>query len=413
MMPQLRDAAWLAQGPLARLLGVLDRDGEEARVVGGAVRNALLGEPLGDVDVATTARPDEVIRRAEQAGLKPVPTGLAHGTVTVVVDGKPFEVTTLREDVETFGRKASVRFGRDWRADAERRDFTINALSLSADGAIHDHVGGLTDLQARRVRFIGDAQTRIHEDYLRILRFFRFHAAHGRGTLDPEGLHAAIALRGGLARLSRERVRMELVKLLVAPGAAPVLAVMADSGILGQVLSAVPVVAQLERMTAVEAALELGGDAMRRLAALAVHVVEDADRLSERLRLTNAEHERLAGMADGWWRVTRALAEKDARALLYRLGPARYVERVMFAWTRRRGEPADAAWRTLAELPERWQAPKFPLRAADFVARGVPKGPALGAALAAAEAAWIAADFPRDPAVLAPIADAAIRRPPA
>ena len=224
---------WLKEKPLAELLAVLDRDGEEARVVGGAVRNALLGLPHGDIDIATTALPAEVTRRAQAAGFKAVPTGVDHGTVTVVIEGRPFEVTTLREDVETFGRHATVKFGRDWKRDAQRRDFTMNGLSLSPDGEVHDHVGGVADLKARRVRFIGDAATRIAEDYLRILRFFRFHAYYGEGHPDAEGLHAVIAARAGLEQLSRERVRMELMKLLLAPHAVPVLAVMAEAGLLG------------------------------------------------------------------------------------------------------------------------------------------------------------------------------------
>src|SRR5262245_46618030 len=207
------DVPWLIEAPLAALLAALDRDGEQARVVGGAVRNVLLGEPHGDIDIATTAPPDEVIRRVQAAGFKPVPTGIEHGTVSVVADSRPFEVTTLREDVETFGRHAKVAFGRDWRRDAERRDFTMNALSLARDGTIFDYVGGLADVAARRVRFIGDAATRIAEDYLRILRFFRFHAAYGEGAPDPEGVAACIAGRAGLERLSRERIRMEMLKL--------------------------------------------------------------------------------------------------------------------------------------------------------------------------------------------------------
>ena len=197
------DAAWLQEAPLKDLLAVLDGAGEEARVVGGAVRNALLAEPLGDIDIATTALPPEVMRRAEVAGFKAVPTGIEHGTVTVVAHGRPFEVTTLREDVETFGRHAKVAFGRHWRRDAERRDFTMNALSLARDGTVYDYVGGLADVEARRVRFIGDAATRIAEDYLRILRFFRFHAAYGEGALDPAGVAACIAGRAGLDQLSR------------------------------------------------------------------------------------------------------------------------------------------------------------------------------------------------------------------
>ena len=210
------DAAWLREARLSHLLAVLDGAGEESRVVGGAVRNALLAEPIGEIDVATTALPAEVIRRAQAAGFKAVPTGIEHGTITVVVHGQPFEVTTLREDVETFGRHAKVAFGRDWKRDAERRDFTMNALSAARDGAVYDYVGGLADVAARRVRFIGDAAARIAEDYLRILRFFRFHAAYGEGQPDAAALHACIEARQGLQSLSRERVRMELLKLLVA-----------------------------------------------------------------------------------------------------------------------------------------------------------------------------------------------------
>ncbi|HEV3394671.1 MAG TPA: CCA tRNA nucleotidyltransferase [Xanthobacteraceae bacterium] len=405
---RIADTAWLTNGALGKLLAVLDRDGEEARVVGGAVRNVLIGEALGEVDVATTAPPPEVIRRAEAAGFKAVPTGIEHGTITVVVDHRPFEVTTLREDVETFGRHAVVRFGRDWRADAARRDFTINALSLSRDGIVHDYVGGLADIAVRRVRFIGQAAARIAEDYLRVLRFFRFHAAYGVGLPDPEGLQACVDARERLDKLSRERVRMELLKLLVAAHAVPTVAVMAESGLLAPVLGGVPYLASISNMMKVEAACGLAPDPVRRLGALAVMVVEDAERLWQRLRLTNAEHDRLASMADGWWRVTPA-GESAARVLLYRLGPERFTDRVLLAWARSEASAADASWRAMATLPERWIAPAFPIRAADLMARGVPKGPRLGAALAQAEEAWIAQGFPGDMAAVAQIADAVAR----
>jgi poly(A) polymerase len=401
------DAPWLNEPPLSLLLSVLDRDGEEARVVGGAVRNTLLRLPHGDIDIATTAVPPEVMRRAEAAGFKPVPTGIDHGTVTVVVEGRPFEVTTLREDVETFGRHATVRFGRDWKRDAERRDFTINGLSLSPDATVHDYVGGLADIEKRHVRFIGDAATRIAEDYLRILRFFRFHAHYGEGPPDPAGLHAAIVARAGLAQLSRERVRMELMKLLTAPRALPALVVMAEAGLIGPVLGGVPHLASFANMVKVEAACGLLPDATRRLGALGVWVTEDAERLWQRLRLSNAEHQRLAAMGDAWWRVSPAMGDA-ARVLIYRVGPEHFTARVLLAWTRADASAHDAAWRELATLPERWSAPAFPLRAADFVARGVAKGPALGAALGRAEDAWIAAGFPTAQADLDAIAAAAI-----
>jgi len=403
----LKDAAWLREGALARLLDVLNRDGEEARVVGGAVRNALLGEPISEFDVATTAVPQEVIRRATAAGFKPVPTGIEHGTLTVVIGSRPFEVTTLREDVETFGRHASVRFGRDWRADAQRRDFTMNALSAGADGVVFDYVGGLADLNARRVRFIGDANKRIAEDYLRILRFFRFHAAYGHGLPDAAGLAACIAARAGLGQLSRERVRMELLKLLLARHATPALAAMAESGLLVPVLGGVPDLAGFQNMAKVETAAGVQADPVQRLGALGARIAEDAERLWQRLRLSNVEHERLASMAESWWRISPA-DEKGARALLYRLGPERFVDRVLLAWARSPATAHDPAWRALAALPGHWTAPVFPLKAADFIKRGVPQGPALGAALHEAEAAWIAADFPADPEAIAAIAAAAV-----
>jgi poly(A) polymerase len=406
--PRRLDAPWLQEAPLAPLLAVLDRDGEEARVVGGAVRNTLIGAPPGDVDIATTALPREVVRRVEAAGFKAVPTGIEHGTITVVAGGRPFEVTTLREDIETFGRHAKVAFGRDWRRDAERRDFTMNALSASRDGTIHDYVGGLADIAARRVRFIGEAARRIAEDYLRILRFFRFHAAYGRDAPDAEGLAACIAARAGLGQLSRERVRMELIKLLLAEHVVPTLAVMTEAGLLEQVLGGVPQLASFANMIKLEHALALAADPVRRLGALAVSVVEDAERLRERLRLANAEHERLTSMADAWWRISSAASEHEGRVLLYRLGPERFTDRVLVAWTRAPEGAADAHWRALATLPARWGAPSFPLKAAHFIERGVPRGPRLGAALAAAEEAWINADFPLDQAALAAIADAAV-----
>ena len=393
MPAQLGDAAWLKDGEVARLLAVLNCDGEEARVVGGAVRNALLRLPVAEIDVATTAVPDEVVRRVEAAGWKPVPTGIEHGTVTVVINDHPFEVTTLRQDIETFGRRARVMFGRDWRADAERRDFTINALSAAADGTVFDYVGGLRDIVTRRVRFIGDPQQRIAEDYLRVLRFFRFHAFFAEGLLDAAGLLACIRAREGLDTLSRERVRMELLKLFVAPRAAATLAVMAECGILGPVLGGVAYVADFAKMADIEAALGLDADAVRRLGALGAMVSEDAERLSQRLRLANAESERLMAL-ETWWRVTPAAGEHAARALLYHLGPQSFTDRVLLAWARSLAKTSDSAWRALATLPQRWTAPVFPLKAADFIRRGVPAGPALGAAMRAAKDAWISADFP-------------------
>jgi poly(A) polymerase len=403
------NAPWLSSGPASRVLQLLNDNGEEARVVGGAVRNTLLDIPTGDIDIATTALPDEVIRRAKAAGIKSVPTGIDHGTVTLVVDAQPFEVTTLRQDTETFGRKAKVAFGRDWVGDAHRRDFTINALSVGADGVVHDYVGGLDDIAARRVRFIGDADQRIAEDYLRILRFFRIHAAFGAGEVDRAGYLACIAGRTGLATLSAERLRMEMLKLLVADGATGAVTAMADGGLLLPIFAGVAYTGPFATMIAAELMLGLTPDPIRRLAALAVAVTEDAKRVAGRLRLSNAETKALDSMGHRWWRLAGA-DEARARRLLYRLGEDSYRNRLMLAWARVGGDTDAAPWRDLATLPQRWSAPKFPLKAADFLARGIAEGPALGHVLTLGEDAWLAADFPLDEAALDSIADQAVAR---
>jgi poly(A) polymerase len=403
------DAPWLRSGPTARVLELLNGSGEEARVVGGAVRNALLKIPIGDIDIATTALPQEVIRRARAAGIKSVPTGIDHGTVTLVVEAQPFEITTLREDTETFGRKARVAFGRDWIADAERRDFTINGLSVDADGVVHDHVGGLEDIAAKRVRFIGNPDQRIAEDYLRILRFFRIHAAFGAGEPDRAGYLACIRARAGLANLSAERMRMEMVKLVVAEGAAGAITAMADGGLLLPIFGGVAYTGPFAAMIAAERLLGLQPDAVRRLGALAVAVTEDAKRLAIRLRLSNAETKALDSMGHRWWRLA-GMDEATARRRLYRLGADRYRDRLMLAWARAGSDSDAAQWRQLATLPERWSAPKFPLKAADFIARGIAEGSALGHVLALAEDAWLAAEFPLDQTALKAIADQTVTR---
>lgn len=404
----LSDAPWLKSGPAGRVLALLNGGGEEARVIGGAVRNALLGIPVADIDIATTALPEEVVRRAEAASIKAVPTGIEHGTVTLVVDRQPFEVTTLREDTETYGRKAKVAFGRDWMRDAERRDFTINGLSVDAAGVVHDYVGGLDDIAERRVRFIGNPTERIAEDYLRILRFFRIHAAYGAGEPDRVGCLACIAGRGGLAALSAERVRMEMLKLMVAPGAAGSIAAMAECGLLQQIIGGVAYTGPLAAMIDIERMLGLPADAMRRLGAVAVAVTEDARRVALRLRLSNAEAKALDSMGHRWWRLT-GMDEATARRRLYRLGEEAYRDRLMLAWARAAGGNADE-WRQLAELPQRWSAPKFPLKAADFISRGIAEGPALGHVLTIAEDAWLAAGFPLDAAAVGAIADQTVAR---
>lgn len=397
------DLGWLKARPLADLLAALDCDGEEARVNGGAVRDALLGQPPGDVDIATTALPDEVAARVERRGWKAAPTGLAHGTLTVVIDGAPFEVTTLRRDVATDGRRATVAFTRDWAEDASRRDLTINGLYLDREGRIHDHVGGLADLSARRVRFIGSARERIREDYLRTLRFFRFHARFSAGDIDAEGFSAAVAERGGLGSLSAERVRAELLKLLVAPRAVETVAAMAGAGLFAPLIGGVPRPSRLGRLAMLDAG---SPDALLRLAGLNQSVAEDAERLKTRLRLSRAEAARLAAIGDAAPAPDPAGGEETARRLLYRIGPGPFRDRALLAWADSGAAPDDAAWRDVASLPERWPIPSFPIRAADLQARGFGPGPELGKALKAIEERWIAAGFPSDAPALDRLADA-------
>ncbi|MFL5209980.1 MAG: CCA tRNA nucleotidyltransferase [Microvirga sp.] len=405
-------AELLSRPALKRLIAALDGDGEETRIVGGAVRNALLGRPVADVDLATTATPDTVAARAKAAGFKPVPTGIAHGTVTVVADGAPYEVTTLREDVETHGRRATVRFGRDFRADAQRRDFTINALSVGADGTVHDYVGGLADLEAHRVVFIGEPAARIREDYLRILRFFRFHAAYGEGPLDPAGFSAALAERSGLAMLSRERVRAELLKLLAARRAVEVVQALADSGFAQRFLGGVVEIGRFARAVGFEH--EEGGhpDPVHRLAALAVMVAEDADRLRDLLRLSGAEHARLAAYAAVLARMKSRAEPLDAAAVRRFVAEAG-IATVRDVLTATEGEPRPrltgdglAAYRRFAAGEE--AAPQFPLKGADLVRRGIAKGPEVGRRLERAREAWLAEGCPLDPAATARFLDVAL-----
>jgi len=382
-------AALAARPGIDRLLAVLDRDGEETRIVGGAVRNALIGRPVHEIDLATTARPKDTMRRTGRAGFKTAPTGIEHGTVTVVVDGMPFEVTTLREDLDTDGRHAVVRFGRDFAADAQRRDFTINALSLARNGAVQDYTNGLADLAAGRVRFIGEPLGRIREDYLRILRFFRFQAEYGVGPIDPVGLDAAIRGREGLARLSRERIRAEFLKLLAASRAVETAGLLQHAGLLGRLVSAVGDGGRLARAAAA------GADGVGRLAAFLVRTAGDAQRLREELRLSNAEHDRLSVYAVALLRLvsrTEPVDAAEARRLVVTLG----VEAVRDAMAAVAGEPRPTLTEDGRALLARYLSgseprPRFPLTGADLVRQGVPPGPEVGRRLAEARQAWIEA----------------------
>jgi poly(A) polymerase len=399
-VPTLSDAEWLLRPEVQRIFAVLEQGEDEARIVGGAIRNALLGKPVGDIDFATTALPDEVMRRARAAGLKAVPTGIEHGTVTLVADHTGHEVTTLREDVETDGRHAVVRFGRDWVADAERRDFTVNALSVDRDGAVHDPVGGYADIVAGRIRFIGEADRRIAEDRLRILRLFRFHAEHGSGGLDGAALSAAIRAREGLRDLSAERIGQEMRRLIVAARATETLALMQDSGILPIVLGGVGYVATLARVAAFEAAMAVAPAIPLRLAALGCRVEEDVERLTVRLRLSNAERDRMLAALAAARALTPRPDGRGGRGALYRLHTEAFRDGVALALAFAAASPDEAAWTDLYRLPDRWSLPAFPLAGRDLIDAGIARGPALGRLLHAIETWWIEHDFTPDLAAL-------------
>jgi tRNA nucleotidyltransferase/poly(A) polymerase len=360
-------------------------------VVGGAVRNALMGVRVADVEFATTAAPRRVADLAEAAGIRSIPTGIDHGTVTLVVDGQGFEVTSLREDIATDGRHAVVRFGRDWAADARRRDFTVNALSVDSTGAVRDPVGGYPDVLARRIRFIGDPDRRIAEDRLRALRLFRFHAEYGEGPIDPPGLAAAMRARNNLRALSAERVGAEIRRIVAATRAVEVVTLMQEAGILPVVLHGVGYLVAFAR------AVQLGAPVPVRLAALGCRIDEDALRVTALLRLANGERDRIRAALAAAPSFMVVPDARTARRLLYALGAETFGDAVTlaFAW----GGQDEAAYRDLAGLPARWRAPVFPLRGRDALETGL-SGGAVGATLRAVEAWWIARDFAPDETAL-------------
>ncbi|MEO5973123.1 MAG: CCA tRNA nucleotidyltransferase [Sphingomicrobium sp.] len=389
-MVKLDAAAWRSRRGIARLLDALDADEGLTRYVGGAVRDELLHLPVNDLDLATRLRPDDVVARLEAAGIKAVPTGIAHGTVTAISDGRPVEVTSLRRDVATDGRRATIAFTDDWKEDAARRDFTINALSADpASGEIFDYFGGLADLQARRVRFIGDPLERIAEDHLRILRLFRFHARFGAGEPDAAALDACTARANDLMALSRERIAGELTKLLGLPNPAPTLTIMLERAILVPV---VPEIASerlpnLEALIAAESEAGILPDALRRLAAMLPAAPPTAEKVATRLKLSNKARKRLA-----------CAAGRDCggspHALAYRLGRDCAVDRLLLA-----GRFGDAA-----EIAD-WTIPRLPLGGGALIARGVAEGPLVARTLQAIERRWVDDGFPAGDALERIVAD--------
>jgi poly(A) polymerase len=396
-------AALFDDKDLLSVLAALDQEGEETRIVGGALRNVLLGRPVHEIDLATTLLPQAVMARATAAGLRAVPTGVSHGTVTVLAGERTFEVTTLREDIATDGRHAKVLFGRDFKADALRRDFTINALSMRREGKLFDYTGGLDDIAARKVRFIGEPARRIAEDYLRILRFFRFSADFDDGPLDSAGRSAAIRQRDGLARLSRERIHAELLKLLCARRAADVCAEICADGLLHPLVALAPNPARLRRIVAIVPPQ----DPLLRLAALCVTLPEDAELLRERLRLSNAEAGRLEGAAralSGLHGLNEPPKPDELRGLLFRHGRQAAGDAIILAQADAR-PGHDNEWEPARKFLQDIEEPRLPFSGADFIARGITEGRAIGEALCDLQARWIEAGFPTDPARLARLLD--------
>ncbi len=377
-VPSLAGEAWLNEPRLQHVLRVLNNGGV-TRVAGGAVRNALLGAPVADVDLATTLVPDKVSRLAKAAGFGVHPTGIEHGTVTVTHDGAAFEVTTLRLDIEMDGRRAVVAFTEDWAEDAARRDFTINAMYCDALGEIYDFTDGYADILKRKVRFVGRPSQRIEEDYLRILRFFRFQAFYGKGKPDEAGFKACVRLRAGLKTLSAERVRQELLKLLVAPHAVKILKVMAEANILKVII---PHTAEWRVLC------RLPRDEALRLFVLA----KKPSTLRERLRLSNMHASRLQTLS-ALPEVSPVLLDVERRRMLYQVGVHQWRDMVLLSWAKSRAKMDDVAWLELLDLSWQWVPPKFPLKGADILSAGFVAGPQVGQVLSALEDWWVAGDF--------------------
>ena len=397
MSTNIVSAPWLTALETRAVMNALRKERPDAsRFVGGCVRNALMGREVDDIDIATQLTPDKVILAAKQAGLAAHPTGIEHGTITVVSNHRPYEVTTLRRDVTTDGRRATVAFTESWDEDAQRRDFRLNALYANAAGEVFDPTGGgVEDAKAGRIVFVGDPETRIREDYLRILRFFRFNAWYGKGALDAVGLAACEKLRDGLAQLSAERVWKEIKKLLDAPDPRAAIAALAGAGIDRVVVPEVTEKARKMQLLTIEAELLLPHDPITRVAAALPN--QDAARsLARRLKLSNEERERLVAALGDEPRLVSYMSMREVRRALYRLGAETFVDRAMLAWAQEGVGKSAPQWRALIELAKTWVRPVLPLSGDDVMAAGVPVGPKIGEVLREVENWWIDADFPDD-----------------
>ncbi|MEP7454489.1 CCA tRNA nucleotidyltransferase [Phyllobacterium sp. SB3] len=395
-------ADWLDEPSLQSLLALLSSGGEEARIVGGAVRNTLLGQAVTDIDIATTCLPQITLERAESAGLKAIPTGIDHGTITIVSNGRPFEVTSLRADVSTNGRHAEVAFGRDWLVDAQRRDFSINALYADADGTVMDLVGGVADIESQTLRFIGDPEQRIREDYLRILRFFRFFAWYGKGRPESDGLKACARLKDGLAQLSAERIWSEVKKLLSAPDPSRALLWMRQAGVLTAILpeSEKWGIDSIHGLVTTEQDLRWDTDPLLRLASI---IPPDAVRVAAmagRLKLSNGERERLEYWANASL-PSAEISETGFAKKLYRSNVKGIEDRLRLAVVSARTQALNdnkAMMRAghlskLLTYVAGYKRPKFPLSGGDILSNSGLEGPAIGQIQRQLEEEWVNSGF--------------------
>ena len=387
-------ASWLKETDTVAVMNAL---GAGARFVGGVVRNTLMGEPVSDIDIATSETPERAKELLEAKGIKVVPTGIDHGTITAVMPTRHYEITTLRVDVKTDGRRAEVEFTGDWVEDAKRRDFTINALYADADGTVHDPLGtGLEDIKLRRVRFIGDANARIAEDYLRVLRFFRFHAWYGKGEPDADGLKACADAREGLRQLSGERVHDELLKIAAADEAGGAFRQMAAVGILSVVLPEASRLDRFEHLVEIERDQLFTCDPLLRLSSMLDLDKEGVEAFAARLRFSNRDRGRIAAMLTDKTKIASYLSIREVRKALYLMGVQCFKDRVMLGWAADRKGHNTFQWRALLAMADSWQKPDFPLTGQMIKAAGVPEGPEIGRVSREVEEWWIDSDFTDD-----------------
>lgn len=399
MSVRLPPQPWLTQPSTRSVIGALEAAGGPgcARFVGGCVRNALMRRDVQDVDIATRLEPPAVIAALGAAKLRAVPTGIEHGTITAVAQGRPFEITTLRRDVETDGRRAVVAFTDDWAEDAARRDFRLNALYASPEGEVFDPTGGgLADLAAGAIVFVGDPATRIREDALRILRFFRFLAWYGRGEPDPPSLQACADLAGLIDGLSAERLGAETMKLLAAPEPVEAVRRMHETGVLARLLPAATDLRRFEALVRIETEILFTEDPLLRLAALLPDDPGEARRAASRLRLSNADRDRLMDALTPRPELVSWLGPRETRRLVWRIGAQPFCDRALLSWAASPRPAAAAQWRALMPIAQTWARPTLPLNGDEVASAGVPRGPLIGKVLREVEAWWVDQDFPDD-----------------